>query len=289
MDQLAITQPSVMTLGDTIRVLWRHRWLVLSAIVVCALLAAALAYFSEPRYRAEVVVASAGAAPQSQIASLVGRLGGLGGLADTLGGSAPSAAENLALLQSEEFLSAFIAERDLLPKLFPKQWDEAKRQWRLEPGDAPPSLQDGHRRFTAAIMRVKVDKDDALIHLTIEWKDPRVAAEWANELIARANRVIAQRALLDATRSIDYLREELARTSQLELQQSIYRLVETQMNSAMLASVRKDFAFRVVSPAIASDLHRKVSPKPARMIVLGALAGLILASVIALTARGMRA
>ena len=59
-----------------------------------------------------------------------------------------------------------------------------------------------------------------------------------------------QLAINDATKSINYLREELNKTSVVELQQAIYRLLEkAQTKKIMLANVRDQYAFSVIDSA----------------------------------------
>jgi uncharacterized protein involved in exopolysaccharide biosynthesis len=57
------------------------------------------------------------------------------------------------------------------------------------------------------------------------------------------------RAIEDAERSIEYLRGELQATTQVSLQQSISRLLESQMQNMMMARGNLEYAFRVVDTA----------------------------------------
>jgi LPS O-antigen subunit length determinant protein (WzzB/FepE family) len=78
-------------------------------------------------------------------------------------------------------------------------------------------------------------------------------------------------AIAKSEQSIAFLNNELGKTDVLELRQAIYRLIVAQLNNAMLASVQKDYAFRIVDAAVVPD--RRVRPRRTVMTVVGGLIG----------------
>jgi LPS O-antigen subunit length determinant protein (WzzB/FepE family) len=100
-----------------------------------------------------------------------------------------------------------------------------------------------------------------------------MAADWANAYVAAANEVARRRAIEEATHMLKFLHEELGKTSVLGVQQGIYQLVETQINTIALANVRQEYAFRVVDPATAPDPDRPVRPIRPLIVALGAALG----------------
>lgn len=104
--------------------------------------------------------------------------------------------------------------------------------------------------FDERVRSVSTDKKTGLVTLAIEWKDPVQAADWANELVRRVNRQRQLEAIEEAENSIRYLKEQLGRTNSVEVQQAIYRLIETQTKSIMVAKARKDYAFKIIDPAV---------------------------------------
>jgi hypothetical protein len=77
----------------------------------------------------------------------------------------------------------------------------------------------------------KIDEDSrtGLVTLSIEWRDPQRAAEWANLLAVRLNEHMRQRALAEAEANVKYLRHEFESTPIVVLQQSISGLLENEM------------------------------------------------------------
>lgn len=271
-----------LSASEAARVVWHERKLVAITTILFIFGAALIAYLAEPMYRATAIVSQVGDAPQSQLASLVGRLGGFG-ITDSFSIGAPiSPAEAIATLQSEQFLSSFIKDNELLPLLFWKKWDPVSKAWLVDADEEPPSLQDGYTYFLKEVLSVKQDRDTSLVTITVDWRDPKLAATWANALVSNLNAVARRRAIDETQKSLAFLEHELERTSTLELRQSIYRVIETQLNSAMLANVREDFAFRVVSPALPPEMDRYVSPRRLLMLALGSLCGFMVGAALAL-------
>jgi len=110
-----------------------------------------------------------------------------------------------------------------------------------------------------------------LVRLTVEWKDPVLAAKWANEFADLLNDRMRQRALSDAQTSIVYLREELGKTNEVVLQQSISRLIESEMQKITMARGNPEFAFKVIDRAEVPK--RKSSPQRVLIVFAAAFLG----------------
>jgi uncharacterized protein involved in exopolysaccharide biosynthesis len=102
----------------------------------------------------------------------------------------------------------------------------------------------------------------------------------------RVNAQMRDRAVTDASRSIEYLQGELQAANQVVLQQAISRLLEAQMQNMMVARGNTEYAFRVIDSARVPKKH--FFPKRA-LIVLGAtLIGGLLACAWATLTRAAR-
>lgn len=266
--------PMLISLDELLAVAWQKRLLVLASVVLFTALAATAAYMMTPKYRAQVVMVPVKG--DSVSGALSGALGQLGGLASLAGVSLPGGGnkdENLSFLTSRDFLARFIQEENLLPVLFDKRWDDARGKWDVDDPADIPTISDGVRFLDQHVRSVQEERRTGIITLSILWKDPELAARWANLMVERANRDLRERAIRDADASKEYLNRELGKTDVVELRQSIYRLIESQIKTIMLASVRQEYAFKVIDPAVAPDPTDRVRPKRLAMIVLGALAG----------------
>jgi uncharacterized protein involved in exopolysaccharide biosynthesis len=246
------------------------------ALVLTTLLgasaAAGLSFLMTPLYRSEALLMPAARKEASgRSGALSGQLGGLAALAgiDITAGTGGKE-EAIATLSSSGFARDFINAEQLLPVLFERRWDTRAKRWK--PGMPPPTLEDGVKKFTEEVRTISEDRTTGLITLKVEWRTPELAAHWANGMIDRVNERMRARAIRDAERSIDFLNKELEKTTVVELRQAIYRLIEEQVNNAMLANVQYEYAFRVVDPAVAP--MKRASPRRAAMTVIGGVFGL---------------
>jgi uncharacterized protein involved in exopolysaccharide biosynthesis len=249
-------------------------WKLLCATAfVGAIVAAVISLQMREIFRAQVLVA-----PVTQSnAGIGGRLndqfGGLAALAGVdLTGVGTRKEEAYATLASAGLAREFIQTEKLLPVLFADRWDAAAGRWR--PGKEPPTLETGVKRFVTRVRFVEEDRRTGLVTLAIEWTSPQVAAEWANRMVEMTNDRLRIDSTHTAERSIEFLNKELVKTNVVELREAIYRLIETQVNNAMLANVQREFAFRFIDRAVPPEL--RISPKRTLLTLLGGAIGFLL-------------
>ncbi|MEJ0037614.1 MAG: Wzz/FepE/Etk N-terminal domain-containing protein [Gammaproteobacteria bacterium] len=261
-----------------------RNWLLIGiAALVGGIVGWGSSFFMTKIYRAEVLASVVSPESASPIKSLLGQYSGIAGLAGIqVGGEESATAGTIALLRSRIFIEQFIEEQKLLPVLFAKQWDAGQSKWRLKEGARPPTPQDGYGYFMKRVLFVVEDKQNSLVTVRVEWRDPVLAAEWANLLVARINETARDRAIRNSERAVDFLGKELEHTQTLEIRQSIYSLLQSQVNKKMMANTRPDFAFSVIDPAQAPDLNRYSQPVPVLLGVLGFFAGGALGLITAL-------
>jgi uncharacterized protein involved in exopolysaccharide biosynthesis len=267
-----------------------RNWLV---IAVAAVLGALAGFFGARLltkvYRAEVLLTPVHE-DNSPMKSAMAGLGAIASLAGVeLGKGEDQTSEFLATLTSRVLLEQFIADRDLLPVLFPKRWDPAKKAWRSAPGVPTPTLQDGYYAFSKGIMSVIEDKQTGLITVRVDWRDPIQGASWANELVSRVNQEARTRTMHNADLSIEYLNKELQQTQAIEIRASIFSVLESQINKRMMAATRPDFAFRVIDPAQAAQRNRFVRPIPLLLAGIGLFSGGLLGMIAAVVGGRLRA
>lgn len=264
--------------------LWQGKWLIATGTCLSILLSLWYAFTTASWYRAEVVLSPADS-PVGQ--GLASQLGGLGGLASLAGLSIPSGSngEAIAVLRSRDFARQFIVAENLLPVLFADDWDSVAKRWSAMDQEDWPDERDGVRYFNRYVRFVLEDKKAGLVTLAIEWKDPVLAADWANLFVSKVNERLRQRAIREAQENVSYLQRELASASVVTLQQSIGRLLETELQKLMLARGREEFAFRVLDRAEVPKW--RASPNRLQIVGLAALLG-FLASITVVLFRSAR-
>jgi uncharacterized protein involved in exopolysaccharide biosynthesis len=252
----------------------RRGWVV-SSMVAFGLLFAAVAFLSRPVYRAQTIVAPANVGREAR-GGLIEQLSGIASLMDLNLDTRGSATEEaLAVLTSRNFLESFIADYKLLPRFFPNSWK----------GDEPTPAR-GVKYFTKNILSVTKDKKTGLITVIVDWTDREEAASWANDLVARINAEMRSRAIATSQAYMNYLEKAREATAVVETREAISRLIEWQIKQGMVATVTKEYAFRIVDQALPPDADEFVRPRRALLLLIGPLVGLLVAClVIALATR----
>jgi uncharacterized protein involved in exopolysaccharide biosynthesis len=256
----------LLDLIRTLLVAWKT---IAFVTVLCTGLAVAYALYIPESFKAETLVAPA----QEENSGTSSALSQFGGLASMAGISIPSDSnveQVIATLQSRKFLRQYIARKNLLPVLFDDIWDAESQSWLVQTQEDEPTEQKAAGSFKS-ILSVDEDKKSGLIILSISWKDPAVAAEWANDLVKQLNEQLREKAIADSQKRVGYLEQELAKTTLQDMRAVLYNLLESEKQKAMLANVNEDFALEVIDPAVAPETREK--PKRKLIVALGGVCG----------------
>jgi uncharacterized protein involved in exopolysaccharide biosynthesis len=253
----------------------------------CAILAAVV---TTPVYRATVTLLPAeskNAIPG--LGAALGNLGTLGSLVGLGAGETQNTVEAVALLGSRDFAESFIRDRDLTRLLFANRWDTQRSGWRLSWwAPAPPTLYDAYRKFDRSVRRVSEDKKTGLVTVEVDWTDRDQGAQWANEMVARVNATMRQRAIADADASIELLTDELRSAGTIELRDAIARTLESYVKARALAKVTPDYAFRVIDPGKPTGPRDYIRPNRFLYVFAGVITGFIIAVLVAMTLDALR-
>jgi uncharacterized protein involved in exopolysaccharide biosynthesis len=228
-----------------------------------------------PIYRGTTILARAESEKNSMGSGLSSALGSVSGFAALAGlglsGNDEAIEESLAVLKSRQFTEEFIKDNNLMPVLFPKLWDARAGHWK-EGIKTVPTPEKGYAAFDR-IRKIERDSKSGLITLRIDWKDPVVAADWANRLPERLNTEMRDRARTQAEGSLGYLQKEYADTGDVPTREAISHLIEGQIKRKMLANVTTEFSLHFVDRAIPADPDEPVRPIKIVYIAFGLFFG----------------
>jgi uncharacterized protein involved in exopolysaccharide biosynthesis len=258
-------------LAEVWGILYARRALIGAVTAAATVVAIVVALVTPSVFRAQVLLAPVGddKAPLGVLATQLGGLAELSGIGLAGGTSRDTA---IATLQSRTLAEAFIVDRQLMPVLFADEWDDTKRQWRRGAEDAP-TLWDAAVLFGSEIRSVQEDRKTGLVTLTIDWRDPRLAADWANDLVRRTNNRLQQEAIAEGQKAVAFLEQQLAKASAIEVRQALYGLIEAETKKVAVAHAREQFAFKVIDPAV--EPRKKFKPQRRLIVIAGLLIGLI--------------
>ena len=285
-DRSSKTDAGEIGLREVLALSWRSRWLVFAITATCTLMAAVAAWLVPKKYDATILLSPVSSQTTSSglgaLGSTVSQLSGLASLVGVnLAGSSGTKAEAVATLQSETLTERYIRDNNLLPTLFSGAWDPARRKWNTDDPNKIPTPWKGNRKFQGSIRKVTDNPKTGLVTMTITWTDPRLAAQWANDLVRLTNEYLRDKAIEESERNIAYLTGQATKTGIVELRSAIYTLMEAEIKKEMVARGSKEYALKVIDPATVPE--KESFPKPmlwtAGGFSIGLMLGLLAAAI----------
>lgn len=238
-------------------VLWSSKWLICAITAVFAVSSVVYSLLATEWYQTEVILAPA---DRRTGQSSLGQLSGLANLAGVSIGQGGNQ-EAIAVLRSRAYAREFIEKNGLTAVLLSQG---------AEP-EQPMDVREAFRVFDNLVRAVEFDRKTGLVTMTFRWTDPNTVAKWANDYVRGVNDRMRAQALRDSEQNLAFLYKEMSSTAVVSLQQSIGRVLESEMQKLMLAKGNEEFAFKVIDPAFVPD--RRVSPKRTLTVIIATMAG----------------
>jgi LPS O-antigen subunit length determinant protein (WzzB/FepE family) len=277
-------------LFELIATVWAGKWLILFVSIVAAGISAWVSLQLPNVYTVEVKVAPVEQDGNNQMSALVAQYGGLASLAGipipTGGGGQTDLL--LEILKSRSFLSRFISDLELGPRLIAIEiydpitnretidssvYDESSKAWMrvVDPPRSPePSDEELHEAFIEALTITK-DKTSPLITVSFEHVSPVLGYDVLSKLVKRIDDFARARDKTKSEQSIQYLEEKLSQTRLVDVEKVLYQMIETQTKTLMLAEVNKNYAFQIIDEATIPE--KRSRPNRALIVVLSTLVG----------------
>jgi uncharacterized protein involved in exopolysaccharide biosynthesis len=265
-----------------------QRWFILGVTLTFTLIAVLACFLVDKKYEASTVlspVSANGSTQSGLLRSLASQFGGLSSLAG-LATDDSQKAEAIAVLQSDILTQQYITDKKLLQVLFANKWDTKNNVWKTNDPKKIPTAWLANRYFKSSIRTLTTDTKTGLVTLQITWKDPQIAAQWANDLVKNANNYLRAKAIDRTEKNIAYLNAEAAKADVVGIKQTIYTLLQSEINNAMLARGNEEYAFKVLDPATPSE--RPSSPRPELWIPAGFAGGLFVSFLAALMRKALQ-
>ncbi len=283
--------------GIDLEVLFKVLWdggLLIGIISLITAVTSVFTALSLPNiYTASALVAPAESSGNG-ISGLMRQYGGIASLAGVTipgmeGGS--RAQLGIQLMKSRAFIGDFVERRDILPELLAVEdwdpgtgaltfdvqlYDKSKNAWTrtVEPPKSPkPSAHEAYKAFIA-ILGITEDVSTGYVTVSIEHQSPVIAAQWVSWLVQDVNAAVKAQDVDEATKSIEYLRQQASNTSLADLQAMFFELIQSQTETVMLAEVRPEYVFKTIDPSVVPE--EKSRPNRAWICILGTLFGFML-------------
>ncbi len=233
------------------------------------------------------------------MASLMGSYSTLAGIAgiNISGETGNKTQEAIARLRSIDFFENFFLphvkledlmavskweRKDNLIKYDSELFNSKTKKWIRKvsyPKQTIPSSQEAFRVFNQ-IFSVTENKSTGFITLSIDHMSPYVAKDWIEIIVKNINESMREADKDEASKSIEFLNEQAKLTKLTEIEEAISQLLESQIQTLMLASVSEGYIFNVINSPIASEY--KSSPNRPLICILGTMLGFIIGVLSAL-------
>ena len=287
------------------KTIWKGKKLIIWIVVIFTLATAAYSLTMTNIYTAKAVLKPVSSKESSggRLASLASQFGGMASLAGIAMPGAASSTELVSLLKSNVLKKNIIERYDLLPVLFPKQWDKEKKTWKkkdsgfslnplvliskIKPAQSAadkkepgvPDMWDGIRALDAKV-KIEYNLKEDIITIAVNFRDPDMAARIANYYIITLNDYMSSEARRTANINKEYLEKQLRETNDNIIQQKIYNLIADKIETTMMAEVKENFAFKVLDPPMSPDMKSK--PKRGLKVITAFIMSLFLGGFVVL-------
>lgn len=292
-------------LFELVQTVWSGKWLIIFGSIVFAAASAWISLQLPNIYTVEVKIASVDDDQGGQMNAMLAQYGGLASLAGIPlpSGSGGQSDLLLEILQSRSFLSRFINDQSIGPRLLAVDsydqisrtesfneslYDISSMSWVREvspPQTIVPSEEEFYEAFAQALTVTK-DKTSPVVTIAFEHPSPLLGYDVLNTLIRRIDDFARNKDRERSEQSIAYLEKKLGETRLVDVERVLYQMIETQTKTLMLAEVNTDYAFQVIdAPQIP---EKRSKPNRALIVVLSTLVGGMLCVLFVLVRSAIR-
>lgn len=275
-------------LKEVFLVAWRKRLFI---ILVSFLFALASLFYSLSL--PNIYTSSALLAPASKDDSLSSTMGGVSGLASLAGvgftsTNATKTEEAIERIKSYEFFTTYILPNIKLEDLIAvKEWNPDKNvliydndlynsntnKWTNNLKNSKglmPSKQKSYKKYKQ-ILGINVDDTTGFVTLSIVHMSPVIAKNWLDLIIFHINESMREVDKKDAQNAINYLNQSSKDISIQSIREVINALLQSKMQTLMLASSNKAYIFKIIDSPIIPEV--KSSPLRSLICIFGTILG----------------
>jgi tyrosine-protein kinase Etk/Wzc len=198
-----------INLLDYWQVIKKRRKIIFYVFSVAIASAVLISFLIAPTFQAKTTLMAVESS-QTSFATALGALQNLPLLGGIVGGSLGKTTTDklVSILNSRTVAETVIKKLDLIKVIFKKKWDEKRETWQT---DKPPTLQDTLKILQQDMVRVTNDRK-GLIAVTVDYKDPKLAADIANEYAVALQKFLNENAISLAKRNRIFLGNQIETT-----------------------------------------------------------------------------
>ncbi|HEY3275334.1 MAG TPA: Wzz/FepE/Etk N-terminal domain-containing protein [Syntrophorhabdaceae bacterium] len=253
-------QDTEISIFEYLKIIINNYRLILAIVIGFVALTIVYASFQTPVYEARAVIEPIGKTTERS---------GIGAIAQQFGLSTPAStnmAEIVNILRSNILKEDIIKKYNLVP-IFLGPDKKARLSEEKKLSSAIMGL--------AGSLKIVPSPKDNAIELTMQFRDPKTAADILGYTMAELTDRMSREARRVANTNKAYIETQIDKTADPFIRTKLYSMIAQQIEIAMMAEVKENFAFKVIDPPKASD--QKVKPKKRQMVMIAFIIALFVA------------
>jgi len=282
-------------LKELFNVVWEGKTLIILITSIVAMFSVVYALMLTNIYHSESILV----ARDSQDAGMLSQYEGLASMA---GVGLPNSGDEgvveiMEIIQSRKFVKHLMTFENVLPSIMaaknydaasqelyfnPEIYDGKTKTWIREPNNnkgIKPSYLETHKAYSG-ILSISHDKQTGLISMMTEHISPIFAKDLLALIIKEANTLNREKDIDESNKALNYLKIELSQTPLIEIKESINQLIQTQLETQMMAKISEDYSLVIIEPPFIPE--EKSGPNRGMISVVGTMIGGILSMLIVL-------
>jgi capsular polysaccharide biosynthesis protein len=275
---------------ELISIIWDNKIKILIVSFIFFVISLTYSFTLNDKFKSEaILMISDQSSSSTQIPSNYSSIASMAGLSLPQSDSENKINLGLEVMLSREFLYSFIRDKNLMVSIMAsKGWDPITDQIIIDENiydpikniwvssrfpQTGPSIHDAYEEFLSYITLEK-NKLTGFITLSITSPSPINSRDWVNLLIEDINVVTKNKDLSKTNKALDFLNEQVSKTTLKELRDVFYSIIESELRTKMLASVSSEYLFSIIDKPIVAE--RKISPNRVFISIIGAILGFII-------------
>jgi len=268
---------------ELLNLIWEGKKLIIIVTAVAALGSVLIALNLTNYYKSQTVLTTAEGSNETASLSRYNNFASLAGI------NLPSSGIDKGSLivntiMSRAFLKHLLSFEDVLPSIMAAKsydietkklvfdsdlYDVTNKTW----FNAKPSYIETYEVYMKQLT-VSYDSNLGLIHVHTEHLSPIFAKDFLDLIIKEADTLLRQKDLKQSSDALDYLLSEISKTSLVEIKSSMNQLIQSQLETQMMAKISTDYALMVIEPPFIPE--KKFKPSRSLISLLGTIFGLVI-------------
>ena len=253
-------------------VLWQDKLTIIAAVIVLSIGAVIYSLSLPNLYESKAILTPVS---DSNAGSSSPSMKNYSGLANLAGISLPTntSSKTIKAVQKNEHIKFF--ENQILPNIYLpdlmalKSWnpstneiiydsdiyDHVSETWVGNSNNTKTEMPTTQESFNIFIQHFRVihDIENGFVHLSVKHQSPFIAQQWTNLIIDEINKFYRVKDRLEAQFSMDYLNQQMSKTSFAEIKMVIAQLLQQKVQQLALIEVNDFYVFEYIDPPAAME------------------------------------